>query len=159
MPKINTHRCLQAQTKQDTRVAKGKGSGTPPRKEEARKTATQENPSPEFQFQFCEHEGVTVIISHGGIKSAELTCLKVSLVPAVILPSHIFSQSSMRGFETGMNREQICISGGKKGLFGQTQISCRPLSSKQHATPCVQNLSRILQKWFLFLESYSAESV
>lgn len=48
MPKINTHRCLQAQTKQDTRIAKGKGSGTPPRKEEARKTVTQENPNSEF---------------------------------------------------------------------------------------------------------------
>lgn len=63
----------------------------------------------------------------------------------------------MRGFETGMNREQICISGGKKDLMDKYQLAADHyhLSS----TLCIQNLSRILQKWFLFLESYSAKSV
>lgn len=65
IPKINTHRCLQAQTKQDTRVAKGKGSGTPQRKEEARKPVTQENPNPEFQLYFGAQRGDRHI-SYGG---------------------------------------------------------------------------------------------
>lgn len=155
MPKINTHRCLQAK---QNKILGWQRNWNFSEEGGNKKNSDSGKPKPRVLVLVLWTLRGDRRISRGGTKCGAL--MFKSVTGACSRSSFSCFQSELdEGIWNGNESWTDLYFRREKRPYGQIQISCRPLSSKQHTSPCIQNLSRILQKRFLFLESYSAESV